>query len=75
MAMAMDVVPVTMPTDRRIIVGRPQARMGPFMLGSSGPGYLLLTLSSYRIGRSVPRGQLEPTSSRKRKIGVLLHAL
>jgi len=45
MAMAMDVVLVTMPTDRRIIVGRPQARMGPFMLGSSGPGYLLLTLS------------------------------
>jgi len=44
MAMAMDVVLVTMPTDRRIIVGRPQARMGPF-LGSSGPGYLLLTLS------------------------------
>jgi hypothetical protein len=71
MAMAMDVVPVTMPTDSGSlsVVGRPQARTGPFVLGSSGPDYPLLTLSSYRIGRSVPRGQLEPASSRKRKIG------
>jgi hypothetical protein len=60
---------------QRIIVGRPQARTGPFVLGSSGPDYPLLTLSSYRIGRSVPRGQLEPASSRKRKIGDLLHTL